>query len=43
MQLSAKFPKVWFENVGHPNEFGVGPRAHLVHGRTAMNFDGKTA
>ena len=43
MRLSAEFPTVWFENVGHPNQLGIGSRAHLVHCRSAMNFDGDFA
>jgi hypothetical protein len=37
--LPAKLPTAWLEGVGHPDEFGVGSRAHFVHGRTSMNFD----
>ena len=43
MQLLAESPTLWFENVGHPNQFGIGSRAHLVHRRSAMNFDGDFA
>jgi hypothetical protein len=27
---------VLFESVGHPNQLGIGSRAHFVHGRPAM-------
>jgi uncharacterized protein (DUF1330 family) len=39
IRLLAEFPTVWFESVGHPNQLGIGSRAHFVHGRTSMNFD----
>ena len=39
MRLSAELLAVWFENVSHPNQLGIGPRAHLVHRRSAMTFD----
>ena len=43
IRLSAEFSEDWLESIGHPNQLGIGSRAHFVHGRTSMNFDGNFA
>ena len=43
MPLSARFPMVGLESVGHSYQLGIGSRAHFVHGRATMNFDGDFA